>query len=265
MRTGKKADGKSPFEKQFGREPNTVKSNIVSELVENSKGVLEQDSKVTFSTSDFEEEIDSTILVRERTRGSKLEPTFTKKRGRILEETDHTISFLPQGKKKATKLAKRDVARANNPPEEGGQMKKIEKSPKPVDFAMDEEMSEDETPFPQSRESSEITSIETNLESERETSSEEVNQPDEEPCCSKTVQKKEVAKMSTKVKEAKMEKPAETPLPREKANRRRRPTQRYGIDVVMTVEEGEENINENKQLRRNSKNPKQLKNSQHVQ
>ena len=67
--------------------------------------------------------------------------------------------------------------------------------------------------------------------------------------------------MSTKVKEAKMEKPAETPLPREKANRRRR----YGIDVVMTVEEGEENINENKQLRRNSKNPKQLKNSQHVQ
>ena len=71
--------------------------------------------------------------------------------------------------------------------------------------------------------------------------------------------------MSTKVKEAKMEKPAETPLPREKANRRRRPTQRYGIDVVMTVEEGEENINENKQLRRNSKNPKQLKNSQHVQ
>ena len=265
LRTGKKADGKSPFEKQFGREPNTVKSNIVSELVENSKGVLEQDSKVTFATSDFEEEIDSTILVRERTRGSKLEPTFTKKRGRILEETDHTISFLPQGKKKATKLAKRDVARANNPPEEGGQMKKIEKLPKPVDFAMDEEMSEDETPFPQSRESSEITPIETNLESERETSSEEVNQPDEEPCCSKTVQKKEVAKMSTKVKEAKMEKPAETPLPREKANRRRRPTQRYGIDVVMTVEEGDENIDENKQLRRNSKNPKQLKNSQHVQ
>ena len=106
LRTGKKADGKSPFEKQFGREPNTVKSNIVSELVENSKGFLERDSKVTFSTSDFEEEIDSTILVRERTRGSKLEPTFTKKRGRILEETDHTISFLPQGKKKATKLAK---------------------------------------------------------------------------------------------------------------------------------------------------------------
>ena len=103
-------------------------------------------------------------------------------------------------------------------------MKKIEKSPKPVDFAIDEEMSEDETPFPQSRESSEITPIETNLESERETSSEEVNQPDEERCCSKTVQKKEVAKMSTKVKEAKMEKPAKTPLPREKANRRRRPT-----------------------------------------
>ena len=59
------------------------------------------------------------------------------------------------------------------------------------------------------------------------------------------------------MKEAKMEKPAETPLPREKTNRRRRPTQRYGIDVVMTVEEGEKNINENNQLKRNSKNPKQ--------
>ena len=82
------------------------------------------------------------------------------------------------------------MARGNNPPVEGRQMKKIEKSQKPVDFAMDEEMSEDETPFPRSRESREIIPIETNLESEREISSEDVNQPDEEPCCSKTVQKK---------------------------------------------------------------------------
>ena len=63
LRTGKKADGKSPFEKQYGREPNTVKSNIVNELLANPKSVLEQEGKVNFSTSDFEEEIDSTILV----------------------------------------------------------------------------------------------------------------------------------------------------------------------------------------------------------
>ena len=125
LRTRKKADGKSLFEKQCGREPNTVKSNIVSELLANPKGVLEQESKVNFSTSDFEEEIDSTVLVRERTRGSKLEPTFTKKRGRIPEESDHTISFLPRGKKKDTKLVKRDVASANNPPEDEIQMKKM--------------------------------------------------------------------------------------------------------------------------------------------
>ena len=149
------------------------------------------------------------------------------------------------------------MARANNPPEEGRQMKKIEEPQKPVDFAMNEEMSEDETPFPRSRESSEITPIETNLESEREISSEDVNQPDEEPCCSKSAQKKKVAKTSTKVKEAKVEKPVETPLPQEKANRHRRPTQRYGIDVVKAVEDGEENINENNQLKRKSKNPKQ--------
>ena len=118
-------------------------------------------------------------------------------------------------------------------------------------------MSEDETPLLRSRESSEITPIETNLESEREIPSEDVNQPDEEPCCSKTAQKEEVAKTSTKVKEAKVEKPAKTPLPREKTNRRRRPTQRYGIDVVMTVEDGEETISENTQLKQKSKNLKQ--------
>ena len=96
LRTGKEIDGKSPFERQYGREPNTVKSNIVTELV--NKDVSEQDSKVSFEKSDCEEEVDSTILVRERARGSKLESAFQKKRGRILDETDHTLTFLPERK-----------------------------------------------------------------------------------------------------------------------------------------------------------------------
>ena len=32
LRKGKKADGKSPFEKLYGREPNTVKSNIINKI-----------------------------------------------------------------------------------------------------------------------------------------------------------------------------------------------------------------------------------------
>ena len=74
-------------EKQDKRQPIKLKHGRVKN---NATEISEQESKVNFSTSDFEEEIDSTILVRERTRGSKLEPAFTKKRGRIL---DHNTFF----------------------------------------------------------------------------------------------------------------------------------------------------------------------------
>ena len=74
LRIGKKADGKSPFERLYGREPNTVKSNIINKI----KNVSENDPKVEFTQSDFEEEVDSAILVRERTKGSKLEGQYKK-------------------------------------------------------------------------------------------------------------------------------------------------------------------------------------------
>ena len=51
-------------------------------------------------------------------------PTFSEKRGRVLEETEHTFIFLPQGKKEATKLSKRDVAKAISPPRELEERKK---------------------------------------------------------------------------------------------------------------------------------------------
>ena len=60
LRMGKKASGKSPFESLYGRKPNTVKSNIVVKI----KSVSEVDQKIKFSTSDFEEEVDSAISVR---------------------------------------------------------------------------------------------------------------------------------------------------------------------------------------------------------
>ena len=54
LRMGRKADGKSLFEKIYQREPNTVKSITVDKI----KNVSETDSKVAFNISDFEEEID---------------------------------------------------------------------------------------------------------------------------------------------------------------------------------------------------------------
>ena len=105
LRTGQKADGKSSFEKLYGRQPNTVKSNVVERI----KNVSETEPKVTFSPSDFEEEIDSTILVRERTKGSKLEGQYKRKAGKVIKETEHTITFLPKKSNKEVILSKRDV------------------------------------------------------------------------------------------------------------------------------------------------------------
>ena len=49
QRISKRKDGSSPFEKQWGREPNTVKSNLVSKLLDNS----EQGPDLQFDDSDF--------------------------------------------------------------------------------------------------------------------------------------------------------------------------------------------------------------------
>ena len=109
LRMGKKADGKSPFEKLYGREPNTVKSNIIIKI----KNVSENDPKVEFTQSDFEEEVDSIILVRERTKGSKLEGQYKRKIGKVIRESAHTITFLPKNSKKEVVYAKRDVAKTS--------------------------------------------------------------------------------------------------------------------------------------------------------
>ena len=115
LRTGRKADGKSPFEKLYGRQPNTVKSNVVERI----KNVSETEPKVTFSPSDFEEEIDSTILVRERTKGSKLEGQYKRKAGKVTKETEHT-TFPPKKSKKEVILSKRDVAKDTAEKEKAG-------------------------------------------------------------------------------------------------------------------------------------------------
>ena len=49
LRISKKKDGKSPFEKQMGREPNTVKSNLVGKYLDFSA----QDKDVQFQPVDF--------------------------------------------------------------------------------------------------------------------------------------------------------------------------------------------------------------------
>ena len=53
LQISKKKDGSSPFEKQWGREPNTVKSNLVSKLLD----ISEQYPDLQFDNSDFQDEL----------------------------------------------------------------------------------------------------------------------------------------------------------------------------------------------------------------
>ena len=112
LRVNKNKDGSSPFEKHMGRKPNTVKSN----LVRGFKDISEQDPNLDFSPSDFQDGLDSSILVRERervrARGSKLEGTFKKKSGNVVSESAHTLTMIPEIANTPKVYSKRDVAAA---------------------------------------------------------------------------------------------------------------------------------------------------------
>ena len=106
LRISKKNDGSSPFEKQWGREPYTVKTNLVSELLD----ISEKDPDLQYDNSDFQDELDSTVLLRGRARGTKLRGAFHKKAERKIKESAHTITMLPEGSSKLKLYAKRYVA-----------------------------------------------------------------------------------------------------------------------------------------------------------
>ena len=104
LRSEKGADGKSAFEKHMGRKPNTLKSAMIE------KCILDKDPRIDIEPEDFSEEADSTILVRERVRGTKLEGAFKKVKGNIVEESQSTLKILPKTGKSFI-LSKRDVAK----------------------------------------------------------------------------------------------------------------------------------------------------------
>ena len=103
LRSEKGPDKKSAFERQNGRKPNTEKSRMIE------KCILDQDPQIEIEPEDFSEEADSTILVRERVRGTKLEGAFKKVKGQIVGESTHTITILPKTGKQIV-YSKRDVA-----------------------------------------------------------------------------------------------------------------------------------------------------------
>ena len=95
------------FERQKKQKPNTPKTARVNDFIS------ERDPDLQIEEEDFSPDVDSTVLIRERTRGSKLEGTFAKRKAKIVSESKHTIIILPN-KGKTVTLSKRDVAIKKN-------------------------------------------------------------------------------------------------------------------------------------------------------
>ena len=75
-----------------------METNTIKKLVINHKQSLSESHEFKPSETDFDFESgqDSTVLVRERLRGSKLGCGFQKRKGVLLEKTNNTTTFLTQ-------------------------------------------------------------------------------------------------------------------------------------------------------------------------
>ena len=98
------ATRKSPDERYTEQEPNTMKR-----ILTNKNRFISEQTEFELSGNDIESGQDSTFMVRERSRGYKLEGVFKKRKEILLENSNHTITFLPAGRTQSTIISKRDV------------------------------------------------------------------------------------------------------------------------------------------------------------
>ena len=105
LRTTATTNSVSPLEKVFGQKPNTVKNLII----EKPKPCLENDKTLQLSPEEFPRDYDSTVFMRNKTRNTKLEGQFSKKKGNIVQETEHTVTMsTPRGRQV---ISKRDIVK----------------------------------------------------------------------------------------------------------------------------------------------------------
>ena len=105
LRMAATANGNSPFEQVFGKKPNTVKSI----LAEKPNKYLENDKQLQLSLDEFPKDDDYRIFLRDRTKITKLESQFKKKRETLAAESSHTITIETQRGRQT--YSKRDVAK----------------------------------------------------------------------------------------------------------------------------------------------------------
>ena len=204
-------------------------------------------------------------MVRERTGGSKLEGKFKKKVGKVVKESPHTITFLPKHAKKEVIYSKRGVAKPNlskeNPKE-----KKEEKAGPSTSWKILEGSSEDETYVPTEEEETPTSAATSSHTVQSDIAEEEATegavaeaeetaaiqekavnqetparQEEEDPGTQAPKEKEETTPLqSPKQCKRKAVKASVEWTPPERKTRRRRPTERYGINVIMQVDGEEE-------------------------
>ena len=96
------ATGKSLLERYTGQEPNTIKR-----IVNNQQQFTSDNQEVELNNGDFKSGQDSAIMVQQRARGAKLEGLYKKRKGVLLENSSHTITFLPGERTQTTVIPKR--------------------------------------------------------------------------------------------------------------------------------------------------------------
>ena len=106
LRTAKRSKPSFPAEQQLGRLHVTVGDLLKSSFA----SIPENNPTFWLALDESPHDANSTILVRERARGSILESAFRKQTGRIINVTTHTLSLLLSGKAATCLLSKRDVA-----------------------------------------------------------------------------------------------------------------------------------------------------------
>ena len=110
LRAALKESKISSAEPHTSRKFTTVKDIITTKPIQHNYNVSDNDNNFELTMSDFPADQDSEILVRERTRGSKLETAYKEKKGQIIAEIPHTITMKERGRSLPTLLSKREVA-----------------------------------------------------------------------------------------------------------------------------------------------------------
>ena len=116
IRNAPKSNNQSPAKLQLGRKVTTIKDIITTKPTTKHHTVSNNANNFELKMSNFPQDQDSEIMVRDRARGSKLEDTYKQKKGHVFNETQHTLTMKEAGKTTQSKtFRKREITKPQPP------------------------------------------------------------------------------------------------------------------------------------------------------